>query len=32
MTPTKQIEQDLTEAGWQIDGGFSAYLIVGHDG
>ena len=32
MTPTKQIEQDLTEAGWQIDGGFSAYLTVGHDG
>ena len=32
MPPTKQIEQTLTEAGWQIDGGFSAYLIVGHDG
>ncbi|MCA1838182.1 MAG: hypothetical protein LC674_05300 [Actinobacteria bacterium] len=28
----KQIEQALTEAGWQSDGGFSAYLIVGHDG
>jgi hypothetical protein len=32
MTPTKQIERALTKAGWQIDGGFSAYLIVGHDG
>jgi hypothetical protein len=32
MTPTKHIEQALTKAGWQIDGGFSAYLIVGHDG
>ena len=32
MPPTKHIEQALTEAGWQIDGGFSAYLIVGHDG
>ena len=31
MTP-KQLEQALTEAGWQIDGGFSAYLLVGHDG
>ena len=32
MAPTKHIEQALTEAGWQLDGGFSAYLIVGHDG
>jgi hypothetical protein len=32
MTPTKHIEQALTKAGWQIDGSFSAYLIVGHDG
>ena len=32
MTPTKHIERALTEAGWQIDGGFSAYLIVGEDG
>ena len=31
MTP-EQIEQALTEAGWQSDGGFSGYLIVGHDG
>jgi len=31
MTP-EQIEQALTEAGWQPDAGFSKYLIVGHDG
>jgi hypothetical protein len=32
MTPIKHMEQALTEAKRQIDGGFSAYLIVGHDG
>jgi hypothetical protein len=29
MTP-EQIEQALTQAGWQIDGGFSDYLIIGY--
>ena len=32
MTAARQLEQALTEAGWQIDDGFSGYLIVGHDG
>jgi hypothetical protein len=30
MTP-EQIGQALTQAGWRLDGGFSEYLIVGHD-
>ena len=30
MTP-EQVGQALTEAGWRLDGGFSEYLIVGHD-
>jgi hypothetical protein len=30
MTP-EQIGRALTEAGWQLDGHFSEYLIVGHD-
>jgi hypothetical protein len=27
----EQLEQALIEAGWRLDGGFSEYLIVGHD-
>ncbi len=27
----EQIGQALTQAGWRLDGGFSKYLIVGHD-
>jgi hypothetical protein len=27
----EQIGQALTQAGWRLDGGFSNYLIVGHD-
>src|SRR5918998_2386179 len=30
MTP-EQIGQALTHAEWRLDGGFSEYLIVGHD-
>jgi hypothetical protein len=30
MTP-EQIEQALTQAGWDLDGGFSEYLIVAYD-
>ena len=30
MTP-EQIGQALTQAGWRLDGGFSEFLIVGHD-
>ena len=30
MTP-EQTGQALTQAGWRLDGGFSEYLIVGHD-
>jgi len=30
MTP-EQVGQALTQAGWHLDGGFSKYLIVGHD-
>ena len=30
MTP-EQVGQALTQAGWRLDGGFSEYLIVGHD-
>ena len=30
MTP-EQIGQALIQAGWRLDGGFSEYLIVGHD-
>ena len=30
MTP-EQICQALTQSGWRLDGGFSEYLIVGHD-
>ena len=30
MTP-EQIVQALTEAGWELDGGFSEYQIIGHD-
>jgi hypothetical protein len=31
LTP-EQIGQALTQAGWRLEGGFSEYLIVGHDG
>ena len=30
MTP-EEIEQPMEEAGWQIDVGFSAYLLVGNN-
>jgi hypothetical protein len=30
MTP-EQVGQALTQAGWRLEGGFSEYLIVGHD-
>ena len=30
MTP-EQTCQALTQAGWRLEGGFSEYLIVGHD-
>jgi len=30
LTP-EQTGQALTQAGWRLDGGFSEYLIVGHD-
>src|SRR5919107_2619396 len=30
MTP-EQTGQALTQAGWRLDGGFSEYLIIGHD-
>ena len=30
MTP-EQLGQALTQAGWRLEGGFSEYLIVGHD-
>ncbi len=28
----KAIEQRFARAGWELDGSFSEYLIVGHDG
>jgi hypothetical protein len=31
MNP-EHIEQALPESEWQVDGGFSAHLVVGHDG
>ena len=30
MTP-EEIEQAMEEAGWEIDAGFSAYLLVGNN-
>jgi hypothetical protein len=29
---TEAIEQSFARAGWEIDGGFSEYLIIGHNG
>ena len=29
---TEAIEQRFARAGWEIDGGFSEYLIIGHNG
>ena len=29
---SKAIERHFTRAGWELDGSFSEYLIVGHDG
>ena len=29
---TKAIKQRFVWAGWELDGSFSEYLIVGHDG
>jgi len=29
---TETIEQSFASAGWEIDGGFSEYLIIGYNG
>ena len=29
---TEAIEQSFASAGWEIDGGFSEYLIIGYNG
>ena len=29
---TEAIEQSFASAGWEIDGSFSEYLIIGHNG
>ncbi len=32
MTSREEIEQGFVDAGWELDGSFSAYLAVGEDG
>lgn len=32
IVDTEAIEQSFARAGWEIDGSFSEYLIIGHNG
>lgn len=32
MVSREEIERDLVDAGWELDGSFSDYLLVGEDG